>query len=45
PCGRFMGSDNSTGNFIAHLATHRITKESYKKEISEAQNNRQLSQP
>ena len=21
-CGHFMGSDNSTGNFIVHLATH-----------------------
>src|SRR3990170_7580455 len=45
PCGHFMGSDNSTGNFIAHLATHRITEESHKREVSEAQNNRQLSQP
>ena len=35
-CGHFMGSDNSTGNFIAHLATHRITEESHKREISEA---------
>ena len=39
-----MGSDNSTGNFIAYLTIHRITEESYKKEISEAWNNRQLLQ-
>jgi len=26
-CNHFMGSDGSTGNFILHLATHRITEE------------------
>ncbi|CAG8718400.1 54_t:CDS:2 [Funneliformis caledonium] len=26
PCGHFLDSDNSTGNFIVHLATHRITE-------------------
>jgi hypothetical protein len=44
PCGHFMGSDNSTGNFIAHLATHRITEESHRRKMNEAQNN-QVSQP
>src|SRR2546421_6439326 len=44
PCGHFMGSDNSTGNFIVHLATHRITEESHKRRMSEIQAN-QLSQP
>ncbi|CAB4492303.1 unnamed protein product [Rhizophagus irregularis] len=39
-----MGSDNSTGNFIAHLATHRITEESHKRKMNEVQNNGQLSQ-
>ena len=43
-CGHFMGSDNSTGNFIAHLATHRITEESHKRRINEVRNN-QISQP
>ncbi|CAB5394103.1 unnamed protein product [Rhizophagus irregularis] len=43
-CGHFMGSDNSTGNFIAHLATHRITEESHKRKMNEVQNNGQLSQ-
>ncbi len=45
PCGHFMGSDNSTGNFIVHLATHRITEESHKRRMSEIQANNQLSQP
>jgi hypothetical protein len=40
-----MGSDNSTGNFIVHLATHRITEESHKRRMSEIQTNNQLSQP
>jgi len=26
PCGHIMGSDGSTGNFIYHLAKHRITR-------------------
>ncbi|CAB5385280.1 unnamed protein product [Rhizophagus irregularis] len=43
-CGHFMGSDNSTGNFIAYLATHRITEESHKRKMNEVQNNGQLSQ-
>ncbi|CAG8742167.1 9951_t:CDS:2, partial [Rhizophagus irregularis] len=43
-CGHFMGSDNSTGNFIAHLATHQITEESHKRKMNEVQNNGQLSQ-
>ncbi len=45
PCGHFMGSDNSTGNFIVHLATHRITEESHKRKINEVRNNSQMSQP
>src|SRR6266496_1368424 len=45
PCGHFMGSDNSTGNFIVHLATHRITEESHKRKMNEIRNNSQLSQP
>src|SRR3954464_4769570 len=40
-----MGSDNSTGNFIVHLASHRITEESHKRKMSEIRNNSQLSQP
>ncbi|CAG8773132.1 16355_t:CDS:2, partial [Funneliformis caledonium] len=28
PCGHIMGSDGSTGNFIFHLAKHRITRDS-----------------
>ena len=40
-----MGSDNSTGNFIVHLATHRITEESHKRKMNEVQNNSQVSQP
>ena len=45
PCGHFMGSDNSTGNFIAHLASHRITEESHKRRMSEIRNNNnQLTQ-
>lgn len=43
-CGHFMGSDNSTGNFIVHLATHRITEESHKRKMNEIQKNSQLSQ-
>jgi len=43
-CGHFMGSDNSTGNFIVHLATHRITEESHKRKMSEIRNNSQLTQ-
>jgi hypothetical protein len=39
-----MGSDNSTGNFIVHLATHRITEESHKRKMSEIRNNSRLSQ-
>ncbi|GET55511.1 hypothetical protein GLOIN_2v1471395 [Rhizophagus irregularis DAOM 181602=DAOM 197198] len=31
-------------NFIAHLATHRITEESHKRKMNEVQNNGQLSQ-
>ena len=27
PCGHIMGSDGSTGNFIFHLAKHRITRD------------------
>jgi hypothetical protein len=45
PCGHFMGSDNSTGNFIVHLATHRITEEGHKRKMNEIRNNSQLSQP
>jgi len=45
PCGHFMGSDNSTGNFIVHLATHRVTEESHKRKMNEIRNNSQLSQP
>jgi hypothetical protein len=26
-CGHIMGSDGSTGNFIFHLAKHRITRD------------------
>ena len=40
-----MGSDNSTGNFIVHLATHRITGKSHKRKMDEIRNNSQLSQP
>ena len=40
-----MGSDNSTGNFIVHLVTHRITEESHKRKMNEIRNNGQLSQP
>ena len=40
-----MGSDNSTGNFIVHLATHWITEKSHKRRMSEIQTNNQLSQP
>ncbi|EXX56695.1 hypothetical protein RirG_213780 [Rhizophagus irregularis DAOM 197198w] len=40
-CGHFMGSDNSTGNFIAHLATHQITEESHKRKMNE--DNRPIS--
>jgi len=43
-CGHFMGSDNSTGNFIVHLASHRITEESHKRRMGEIQKNNQLSQ-
>ena len=40
-----MGFDNSTGNFIVHLATHRITEESHRRKMKEIQNNSgQLSQ-
>ena len=39
-----MGSDNFTGNFIAHLATHQITEESHRRKMNEVQNN-QVSQP
>ena len=40
-----MGSDNSTGNFIVHLATHRIIEESHRRKMKEIQNNSgQLSQ-
>ncbi|CAB5372016.1 unnamed protein product [Rhizophagus irregularis] len=34
-----MGSDNSTGNFIVHLSTHRMTEESYRRRT----NNRPIS--
>jgi hypothetical protein len=44
PCGHFMGSDNSTGNFITHLTTHRITEESHKRKMIEIRNNGQVSQ-
>ncbi|GBC31457.2 zinc finger BED domain-containing protein 1-like [Rhizophagus irregularis DAOM 181602=DAOM 197198] len=44
PCSHFMGSDNSTGNFIVHLSTHRITEESHRRRMSEIRNNNQLSQ-
>ena len=44
PCGHFMGSDGSTGNFIAHLSTHRITEESHKRKINGIQNISKLSQ-
>ncbi|CAB4490130.1 unnamed protein product [Rhizophagus irregularis] len=43
-CGHFMSSDNSTGNFIVHLALHRITEESHKRRMSEIRKNNQLSQ-
>jgi hypothetical protein len=44
-CDHFMGSNNSTGNFIVHLATHRITEESHRRKMKEIQNNSgQLSQ-
>ncbi|CAB5330942.1 unnamed protein product [Rhizophagus irregularis] len=43
-CGHFMGSDNSTGNFIVHLASHRITEESHKRRMGEIRKNNQLSQ-
>ncbi|CAB5362683.1 unnamed protein product [Rhizophagus irregularis] len=43
-CSHFMGSDNSTGNFIVHLSTHRITEESHRRRMSEIRNNNQLSQ-
>ena len=39
-----MGSDNSTGNFIVHLASHRITEESHKRRMGEIRKNNQLSQ-
>ncbi|CAG8740951.1 10067_t:CDS:2 [Funneliformis caledonium] len=45
PCGHFLGSDNSTGNFIVHLATHRITEESHERKMNEIRNNNQVSQP
>ena len=38
-CDHFMGSNNSTGNFIVHLATHRITEESHRRKMKEIQNN------
>lgn len=44
-CGHFIGSDGSTGNFIAHLSTHRITEESHKRKKHEFKNNNQSSQP
>ncbi|CAB5380236.1 unnamed protein product [Rhizophagus irregularis] len=34
PCSHFMGSDNSTGNFIVHLSTHRITEESHRRRMN-----------
>ena len=40
-----MGSDSSTGNFILHLATHRITEESHKRNMNEMEKKNQLSQP
>ena len=45
PCGHFMGTDSSTGNFIVHLATHRITEESHKRNVDEMQKKNPLSQP
>ena len=45
PCGHFMGSDSSTGNFILYLATHRITEESHKRNMNEMEKKNQLSQP
>jgi len=44
-CGHFIGSDGSTGNFISHLAKHRITEESHKRKMHEFKNNNQSSQP
>ncbi|CAG8499264.1 17978_t:CDS:2 [Funneliformis caledonium] len=45
PCGHFLGSDNSTGNFIVHLTTHQITEESHERKMNEIRNNNQVSQP
>jgi hypothetical protein len=44
-CGHFMGTDSSTGNFISHLGTHRITEESYRRNMAEMQKRNQLLQP
>ncbi|CAG8766600.1 5583_t:CDS:2 [Funneliformis caledonium] len=44
-CDHFLGSDNSTGNFIVYLAIHRITKESHERKMNEIRNNNQVSQP
>src|SRR2546421_605210 len=40
-----MDSDGFTGNFIAHLSTHRVTEESHKRKIHGIQNISKLSQP
>ena len=40
-----MGTDSSTGNFIVHFATHRITEESHKRNIDEMQKKNLLLQP
>ena len=45
PCGHFMGTDSSTGNFIIHLAIHQITEESHKRNVDEMQKKNPLSQP
>jgi len=38
PCGHIMGTDGSTGNFIHHLAKHRITRSTNPLQINETYN-------
>jgi hypothetical protein len=43
-CGHIMGTDNSTGNFISHLAKHNITEETHKRKMQEIKENKKDSQ-
>ena len=44
-CGHIMGTDNSTGNFISHLAKHYITEETHKRKVKEVSESKKTNQP